>query len=185
MNKTQNQRNTKKNKNTPIEIEHKFLIARPEREILLAQPGVRVLEIEQVYLRSLPGVTGRVRRTTENGVVHYFRTEKRRISTMSAYEDEREITAEEYSRAVRTESLRRRVIRKTRYKIPYDGLICEIDVYPFWQDRAILEIEVESEQVVPKIPEFVTVLKDVTMDRRYKNASLAKEIPNDDGDENI
>ena len=182
MNKTQNYPNSKQNKNIPIEIEHKFLIARPKREVLLSQPGVRVLEIEQVYLRSRPGVTGRVRRMTENGVVRYFRTEKRRISTMSAYEDEREITAEEYRNAVRTESLKRRFIRKTRYKIPYRGLVCEIDVYPFWQDRAILEIEVESEQVVPKIPEFVTVLKDVTMDRRYKNASLAKEIPQDDGE---
>ncbi len=182
MNTTQKKQNMKNNKNIPIEIEHKFLIARPEKDVLLAQPGVRVLEIEQVYLRSRPGVTGRVRRMTEGGVVRYFRTEKRRISTMSAYEDEREITAEEYSHAVRTESLRRRVIRKTRYKIPYGGLICEIDVYPFWQDRAILEIEVESEQIVPKIPDFVTVLKDVTMDRRYKNASLAKEIPKDDGE---
>ncbi len=182
MNKTQNHPNAKKNTVTPIEIEHKFLIAKPEPAVLLSQPGVRVLEIEQVYLRSRPGVTGRVRRMTENGVVHYFRTEKRRISAMSAYEDEREITAEEYSLAVRTESLRRRVIRKTRYKIPYGGLVCEIDVYPFWKDRAILEIEVESEQVMPQIPTFLTVLKDVTMDRRYKNASLAREIPQEDGE---
>lgn len=173
-------KNEKMNPNIPIEIEHKFLIARPDPAVLLRQPGVRVLEIEQVYLRSLPGVTSRVRRTTEKGIVHYFRTEKRRISTMSAYEDEREITADEYKTAVRTESLKRRIIRKTRYKIPYGGFICEIDVYPFWQDRAILEIEVESEQIMPRLPDFVTVLKDVTTDRRYKNASLAKEIPQDD-----
>ncbi len=166
-----------KNKAVPIEIEHKFLIARPDPSVLLAQPGVRVLEIEQVYLRSVPGVTRRVRRTGEGGEVHYYRTEKRRISTMSAYEDETEITLSEYSAAVRESDPRRRIIRKTRYKIPYGGYILEIDIYPFWKDRAILEIEVPSEETKPPLPPYVAVRKDVSEDRRYKNDSLAKAIP--------
>ncbi len=162
-----------------IEIEHKFLIARPDDEVLSAQPGVRILQIEQIYLPSKPGVTSRVRRTSENGEVHYYRTEKRRISAMSAFEDEREITQEEYSAAIRGASPHRRIIRKTRYKIPHAGFICEIDVYPFWRDRAILEIEVADERIVPPLPDFVRILKDVTKDRRYKNARMAKEIPAD------
>ena len=161
---------------TPIEIEHKYLIARPDPAVLTAQPGARVLEIEQIYLRSAPGVTRRVRRICENGEVHYYRTEKRRISALSAYEDEREITREEYSASVREADPHRRMIRKTRYKIPYCGFVCEIDVYPFWRDRAILEIEVPDEHVLPPLPAFVTVMKDVTADRRYKNASLAKGV---------
>ena len=163
----------------PIEIEHKYLIARPDPAVLLSQPGVRVLSIEQVYLRSEPGVTRRVRRTSENGEVHYYRTEKRRISTMSAYEDESEISLPEYSAAVRESDPKRRIIRKTRYKIPFGGFLCEIDVYPFWKDRAILEIEVPSEGTNPPVPDFVTVLKDVTSDRRYKNAALAKGLPDE------
>lgn len=165
----------------PIEIEHKYLIARPDPALLLAQPGVRMLSIEQVYLRSEPGVTRRVRRTSEDGEVHYYRTEKRRISSMSAYEDESEITQPEYSAAVRESDPKRRIIRKTRYKIPYNGFVCEIDVYPFWKDKAILEIEVPNEGVKPPLPGFVTVLKDVTADRRYKNAALAKGLPDDGG----
>lgn len=166
-------------KTVPIEVEYKFLIARPDGAKLMALPGARMLEIEQIYLRSTPGVTRRVRRISENGEVHYYRTEKRRISTLSAYEDEEEITQPEYSAAVRDADPHRRMIRKTRYKIPYAGFVCEIDVYPFWRDRAILEIEVADEAVKPPIPDFVTVLKNVTSDRRYKNAFLAKEIPAD------
>ncbi len=176
MSKSENPVNTHA---SAIEIEHKFLIARPDDAVLSAQPGVRILQIEQIYLPSQPGVTNRVRRTSENGEVHYYRTEKRRISAMSAYEDEKEITGEAYSAAIRGATPHRRVIRKTRYKIPYAGFVWEIDVYPFWRDRAILEIEVSDERIMPPLPDFVTVLKDVTKDRRYKNARLAKEIPAD------
>ncbi len=165
-----------KNANAPIEIEHKFLIKRPEVSVLLRQPGVRVLEIEQIYLRAAPGVTRRVRRTSEAGEVHYYRTEKRRISAMSAYEDECEISLSQYSESVRNADPKRRIIRKTRYKIPFGGFVCEIDVYPFWREQAILEIAVPHEGVRPPLPDFVTVLRDVTKDRRYKNASLAKGI---------
>ena len=43
----------------------------------------------------LQGVTARVRRAEENGGVRWIYTEKRRLSAMSAYEDERELTPEE------------------------------------------------------------------------------------------
>ncbi len=170
---------SKRTDGTPIEIEHKFLIARPDESVLAAQPDVRILQIEQIYLPSEPGETNRVRRTSEAGEVHYYHTKKRRINAMSAYEEEREIPLEEYSAFVRGANPHRRIIRKTRYKFPHAGFICEIDVYPFWKDRAILEIEVTDERIVPPLPDFVRILKDVTKDRRYKNARLAKEIPAD------
>ena len=39
----------------------------------------------------------------------------------------------------------KRQIRKTRYCLTYSGQYFEIDVYPFWKDRAIAEIELSDE----------------------------------------
>ena len=80
---------------TPIETERKFLIRRPDPAALAALPGARVIRIVQTYLTAPAGVTARVRRAEENGGVRWIYTEKRRLSAMSAYEDERELTPEE------------------------------------------------------------------------------------------
>ena len=53
----------------------------------------------------------------------------------------------------------------------------EIDLYDFWQDRATLEVELATEAEAFTLPPFVTVLRDVTADKRYKNVSLAAELP--------
>ena len=47
-------------------------------------------------------------------------------------------------------------------------------MYPFWKDRAILEIELADEDEKIDFPEFIKVIKEVTDDERYKNASLAQ-----------
>ena len=74
----------------------------------------------------------------------------------------------------------RRQIRKTRYCHTYQNQYFEIDVYPFWDDKAYLEIEVDSENTHPPIPDFIEIIKDVTADKRYRNTSLAQSILTDD-----
>ena len=67
-----------------------------------------------------------------------------------------------------------RQIRKTRYCLTYDKLYYEIDVFPFWKDKAIMEIELKSEDEEINFPPFINVIKEVTDDSNYKNRSLAK-----------
>ena len=50
----------------------------------------------------------------------------------------------------------------------------EIDVYPFWNDKAIAEIELSDENASVEFPPKIKVIKEVTEDEAYKNASLAK-----------
>ena len=50
----------------------------------------------------------------------------------------------------------------------------EIDVYPFWKDKAIVEIELRDENVPIVFPDMLKVIREVTDDESYKNASLAK-----------
>ena len=72
-----------------------------------------------------------MRRTEEKGTVRYIETLKRNVTAMRRMEIERELTEEEYERRLANRDPRRQTIRKTRYCLPYNGHIFEIDVYPF------------------------------------------------------
>ena len=166
--------------NSPIETERKYLIRYPDTALLASLPGVRVRQICQTYLLAEESVTSRVRRMEENGTVRYIRTEKRRINSISAFENEWELTEEEYAAALRERDPQRQPVVKTRYVIPHGALFCEIDVYPFWEDRAILEIELPSEDTQTCLPDYVTLIREVSEDRRYSNRALAKSVPMDE-----
>lgn len=160
----------------PIECERKFLIRMPSEKTLLAM-GATQSHITQTYLTASPTVTARVRQRVFAEKTVYTHTEKRTLTALSAIEEEREITAAEYTALLRSADLTRHSVEKTRYALPYEGHVLEIDVYPFWTRQAVLEIELESEKEAFALPEFLTVLREVTEDKRYKNASLAKNIP--------
>ena len=67
----------------------------------------------------------------------------------------------------------RRQIHKTRYCLTYDNQYFEIDVYPFWHDKAIMEIEVREEDTEIRFPDEIKVIREVTGEPEYKNAALA------------
>ena len=67
-----------------------------------------------------------------------------------------------------------RKIRKTRERLSENDLYCGIDVYSFRQDKAIVEIELSSENTAVTFHDFIKVIKEVTDDPEYKNAALAK-----------
>ena len=165
---------------TPIETERKFLIRMPDVALLRSADGARAKNIRQTYLNSSDGKNARVRMIEEAGVISYIKTIKERISTLSAYENEWEISKEEYERELGDKDPDKNTVIKTRYCIPYAEHIIEIDVYPFWIDRAILEVELADENESFSLPEYITVIKEVSADKRYKNTKLAKEIPYDE-----
>ena len=71
----------------------------------------------------------------------------------------------------------RRKIEKTRYVIPHENHLLEIDIFPFWRDKAFLEIELADENEPFSIPAMFSLIRDVTEDGRYTNASLALALP--------
>ena len=52
--------------------------------------------------------------------------------------------------------------------------ILKLMYYPFWSDKAIVEIELSDENAEIVFPKQLKVIKEVTDDDSYKNASLAK-----------
>ncbi len=172
--------------NLPLEIEHKFLIRIPDTEILRQQPKYKSEELLQIYL-TLPadeqnpnGQRCRIRRHEGPDGVRYVKTIKQNVTHLTRIEVESEITAEEFRELMRYSSEGRSPIEKTRHSFVLDGFTYEVDIFPFWDDRGFLEVEVDSEEVVPPIPQFIKVIKNVTHDPRYRNSALSKEIITED-----
>lgn len=61
----------------------------------------------------------------------------------------------------------------------YKNQLFEIDIYPFWNDRAVMELELSDEEQSIVFPENIEIIKEVTDDKRYTNASIARSIPFD------
>ena len=161
----------------PLEIERKFLIQYPDLNWLRQYPGSRQVEITQTYLLSDQGTSRRVRSWTENGSTEYIRTFKRSLTDRTRIEQEDRISLAEYQALLKEANPGRRPIRKQRWCVPYKSHILEIDLYPFWSDQAVLEIELEREDEEFLLPSQLQVIREVTGDPRYLNSSLAREIP--------
>ena len=84
------------------------------------------------------------------------------------------MSQEEYLRLLMEADTSKRQIRKTRYCLTYKNQYFEIDVYPFWNDKAIAEIELRDENAKIVFPKQIKVIREVTDDDSFKNASLAQ-----------
>ena len=157
----------------PYEIERKFLISYPDIAWLESQPNCHRVEIIQTYLTSKDGEEIRIRQRGEGEQYMYFLTVKRKVSEYRREETERRITAEEYLALLMQADTTRRQIRKSRFCLMFEQQYLEIDVYPFWDDKAILEVELPHEDAPVHIPPVFHVIKEVTDDPNYKNAALA------------
>lgn len=160
----------------PLEIEYKFLIAYPDIAVLSSQPEYRCEELCQTYLTLPDGQNCRIRSVKHDSTIRYIKTFKESITDMTRIEIESEITEEEFLKLKKYAKSGRRPIEKVRHSFELFGFTYEVDVFPFWQDRAFLEVEVESEEVKPPIPNFIKVIKDISTDLRYRNSALAKKI---------
>ena len=163
----------------PLEIERKFLIRMPE-EARLVRESVRRIEISQVYLKTdAPGSSRRLRCSRCDGVETRYFTEKLRLTDRTRIERERVVTPEEWDGLLPEIDPGRRVIEKVRWCVPSGEHTLEIDVFPFWDDRAFCEIELSAEDERFVLPDWIEVVREVTDDPRYTNSALALAVPDE------
>ncbi|MDD5923364.1 MAG: AAA family ATPase [Clostridia bacterium] len=160
----------------PYEIERKFLIEYPDIEWLESQPNCQRIEIIQTYLKTDNDDEVRVRQRGVDGHYIYFQTTKYRVNDVKRIEVERRLSESEYLRLLMNADTSMKQIRKTRYCLTFENQYFEIDVYPFWDDKAIVEIELSDENDPIKFPEQLKLIKEVTEDDYYKNINLAKNL---------
>ena len=161
----------------PLEIERKFLIYYPNIKELENMPNCTKVDITQTYLKSDSDTERRIRARGIDGDYLYYLTEKRKISNLKRIETERKLTQDEYISLLMESDNKLHTIHKTRYCLSENNQYFEIDIYPEWDNQAIMEIELSSEDETIKTPEFIKIIKEVTDDEVYKNYQMAKEMP--------
>lgn len=160
-----------------IETERKYVIQKPDIRILESQSGFTSSEIEQIYLLDSEK-THRIRkRVFTSGTVEYTENTKMRISLMSSVESEREIGENEYKELSLNIEPGSRAVIKRRITFEYLSKIFEIDIYPEWDKRCILEVELDSEDEKIEFPPFIKIIDDVTGKREYSNHRMAYKFP--------
>lgn len=161
----------------PFEIERKYLIKYPNIKVLEEMPNCTKVDITQTYLKSTDDVERRVRARGIDGDYLYYLTEKKKVTNLKRVEVERKLTQDEYLRLLMEADNKLHTIHKTRYCLTENNQYFEIDIYPEWDDKAIMEIELSSEDEEIKIPKFIKIIKEVTDDNKYLNHEMAKEMP--------
>ncbi len=160
---------------TPMEIERKYLIARPDLQLLESMPNCERVDIVQIYLKSDdPGEERRIRQRGSNGHYVYFMTRKRKADGIRRVEIEERLTQEEYISCLVEADPAYHPIHKKRYCLSENGLYFEIDIYPEWQDKAVMEVELHSEDQPVSFPAGIDVIREVTDDPAFSNHELAR-----------
>lgn len=162
----------------PYEVERKFLIRYPDTALLERLPNCDRVEIIQTYLSSdEPDTEIRIRQRGRDGSYLYYKTVKRAVSDIRRVETETRLSKDEYLNLLLQADTSLRQIRKTRYCLVHDNQYFEIDLYPFWTDQAILELELLHEDQPYKLPPFIDMIREVTNEGAYMNRALAQTLP--------
>lgn len=160
----------------PMEIERKFLIKRPTLEELEKIGYVSKTNIIQTYLVKKDNIERRVRqRGTQKDGYSFFYTEKIDVKDGERIERERKITPNEYINYLANADTSLHQISKTRYCFVFNNKYYELDIYPFSEEYAILEIELNDINEEISLPN-VEIIKEVTNDKKYRNYSIAQNL---------
>jgi CYTH domain-containing protein/predicted ATPase len=157
----------------PYEIERKFLIRYPDIALLESLPHCQKVDIMQTYLKAPEGEELRVRQRGYGGNYIYYRTVKKPVTPEKRIELEERLTQAEYLSLLMEADPHCRPIHKTRYCLMWHSQYFEIDVYPFWQDQAVVEIELPQPDTPVEFPDFLELIREVTDDPSYRNRALA------------
>lgn len=159
----------------PLEIERKFLIEYPDIDFLDSISTCRKVSITQAYLHTPEEGIFRIRKRGSGEDAVYIKTVKIKINDLKRIEKETYLTESEYTDYLNRKECITGIISKDRYCIVYDDSYYELDVYPFWTDRATLEIELLSEEQPYKLPPFVRFIREVSYEPEYRNVALAQK----------
>ena len=152
-------------------VEKKYLISMPDIEQLIKNKHCRKVHVKQHYLIDETNKEKeKIVLRRENKRNFYYKVNKKNNVKYS-----HSITADEYINKLEDENKKYYNIYKDRYYYIFDSRCIKIDIFPFWKDKAILEVDILNNRENIKLPKFINVIEEVTDNEKYKNYYLAEE----------
>lgn len=148
-----------------LEIERKFLV---NLELLPSlREGQRIV---QGYLNEQPQIRFRL---IENKIVITIK-QLQRDGSRFELESVKESASPEEGAALKNMAIYP-VVEKVRYRIPFKGLVWEVDVYQGRNEGLItVDVELPSLDYSFAFPDWVNQEAEITSDERYYNTTLGK-----------
>lgn len=163
----------------PSQLQRKYLVEMPDLTALENLPTCSKVETVQTYLISDPSQEVRVRRRGIEGDYLYTKTVKEQadpgVKLRRIVSDER-LTESQYLAELANADPTLAPLRKIRYCLCEDDRCVQLDVFPFWKDKAVLELPVADEKMPPDVPKMFTVIEEITQNPAYRNYNLAKTL---------
>ena len=159
----------------PFEIERKFLLEYPDLDYINKIKTCRKVPITQAYLTTPQEGNFRIRKRGEGDGAVYIKTVKIKINDIKRIEIESYISNKEYYDYLSQKQYVTGIISKDRYCIVYNNTYYELDIYPFWNDKATLEIELLNENQSYTLPSFAKIIREVSFEPEYRNLALAQK----------
>lgn len=154
------------------EIERKYLIKYPNIEELNNYQYISKVDIVQTYLSVKKEEEIRIRKRGINNNYTYYKTYKKKISDVTRIEKEQKISEDEYNELLNSKK-KLVQITKTRYCFVYKNQYFELDIYPFWDNEATMEIELSDVNQNIEFPPFIEIIKEISGNKQYSNSKLA------------
>ena len=158
----------------PMEHARRYLIKYPDLDWLNNNPNCQRVEIIQTYLTPYRDEERRICMRGTGGSYIYYKTTQRDAPDGGRMEVEERLSQEEYFTLLMEADPACRPIRKTRYCLVSDAQSFEVDLYPNWKDVAMLQIELSDPDAEVRIPEGLTVVREVTDNPAYDNHEMAR-----------
>lgn len=161
----------------PAQLQRKFLIEMPDLAALRNNPNCTQVEILQTYLTCNDDHEERVRQRGIAGDYLYTKTVKEKAEPgthLRRIVQERRLTESEYLAELMNADLSLNPIRKDRYCLCEGNRCLQVDVFSFWNDKALLEYPLTREDEPVEIPSAFKVIEEVTSNPAYFNKELAR-----------
>lgn len=159
----------------PFEVKKKFLIEYPNLDMLEQAENVVKIELDQTYLKSNDDEKIQIRRRGLKGDYIYYQS-KVRIQDGQLLQTEKRLTENEYLEKLTDSDPNKKPLHRTRYYLTTQNQYIEIDIYPFWKDKAILNVELHNVDDKVNLPDFVKVIEEITGKKQYLNSELANNM---------
>jgi CYTH domain-containing protein len=122
------------------------------------------------------GQTRRVRARTCDGDTTYTYTEKVPVAVGAHIEREKIITRNTYEQLLEFRIANLSPVSKTRKCFFWKGKFFELDIFDDPVKDCILEVELSERDEKVELPDFVTLVKEVTGDPAYSNRAIAERF---------
>lgn len=153
----------------PYETQRKFLIKKPDIEILNKLHNCNKVKVIEIYLNE---ENNNISKLIQRGINSNYTYSKITKNKDKNVETEIRLSQDAYIEELINIDTSKKIIIKDRYCLTENSIYYEIDIYEHLEDKAICEVELTRNNEF-KLPSIIEVIEDITNNEEYTSYYFA------------